>query len=185
MERVVPWLGRHRGGGMDGPGVEPHHRGRMRHASAPDARNAARAPRRRWRRWLLVVAALLAAWPLFVLVTTYTITLRSGLPGGRFGPCDAYRHSLASAIVAWTASPRCVEWVTTVMEGDEQGDSHRMDAHNNSVGIRLAARAADWSSLLQSVRAAVDGGVAMDERVLAYPDRIVWMPEVLWRDLWW
>jgi hypothetical protein len=157
----------------------------MQRTPAPDPRNAAKAPRRRWRRRLLVVTVLLAAWPLFVLGTTYTITLRSGLPGGRLGPCDAYRHSLASAIVAWTASPRCVEWVTAVMEGDDQGDSHRMDAHNNRVGIRLAARAADWSSLLQSVRAAVDAGVAIDERALADPDRIVWLPAESWRELWW
>jgi hypothetical protein len=157
----------------------------MRHGSRPRPLNAATASRRPWRRWLLVVAALLAAYPLFALGATYALTLRSGLPGGRHGPRDAYRHSLASALVAWTASPRCVEWVTAVMEGDDPGASHRMDAHNNRVGIRLAARAADWSSLLQSVRAAVDGGVAMDERALADPDRIVWLPAHRWRERWW
>lgn len=150
----------------------------------------ARPPsRRRWRRLALVVAALvvaaLAVYPAFVLGTTYTITQRSDLAGGRHGPRDAYRHSLASAIVAWTTSSRCVEWVTAVMERDDSDAGHCMDAHDNRVGIRLAARAADWASLLRDVRAAVDAGNVMDAVRLADPDRIVWLPPDRWLDRPW
>jgi hypothetical protein len=141
--------------------------------------------RRRWRRRLVLVLALLAAYPLFVLGTTYTITLRSGLDGGRHGPCDAYRHCLASAIVAYSSSPRFVEWVTAAMEGDDRGASHRMDAHNNGVGVRLAAGAANWSSLFASVRAAVDGGTVLDETFVGASDRVVWLPAAQWRARWW
>ena len=141
-------------------------------------------PRRRWRR-VLIAGFVIGAYPMFVLGTTYGITLRSGLAGGRHGPCDAYRHSLASAIVAWTTSARFVEWVTAVMEGDDPGASHRMDAHNNRVGIRIAATAPDWSSLLRAVRAAVDTGSVSDAAGLADPDHIVWLPADRWRDRWW
>lgn len=142
------------------------------------------ARRRRWRRWALVVA-LLAAYPGFVLAVTYTTTLRSGLPGGRHGPCDAYRHCLASAIVAFTLSPRVVEWVTAVMEGDDAGASHRMDAHNNAVGLRLAASAADWSALLRAVRSAVERGSLLEDSSCREPDRVVWLPPERWRERWW
>ncbi len=153
--------------------------GDLRAAAAPT-----KVVRRRWRRWLLVVA-LLAAYPGFVLGVTYTITLRSGFAGGRHGPCDAYRHCLASAIVAWTLSPRVVEWVTAVMEGDDAGTSHRMDAHNNRVGVRLAASAADWSSLLRAVRGAVDRGGLLDASSSPALDRVVWLPVERWRARCW
>lgn len=146
---------------------------------------AADRTRRSRRRLLLIAVLLLGTYPTFVLGTTYAITLRSGLEGGTNGPADAYRHSLASAIVAWTSSPRFVEWTTAVMEGDDSAASHRMDAHNNRVGIRLAARASDWTALLRSVRAAVNAGSPIDEARLADPDRIVWLPPELWLDRLW
>jgi hypothetical protein len=133
----------------------------------------------------LLAAVVLGAYPTFVLGTTYAITLQSDLEGGKHGPRDAYRHSLASAIVAWTLSPRFVEWTTAVMERDESIPGHRMDAHNNRVGIRVAARAADWATLRRSVRTAVDAGGPIDEASLADPDRIVWLPRDLWRDRLW
>jgi hypothetical protein len=71
--------------------------------------------KRLWRR-LFVFGALLGAYPAFVMGATYMQFFAADLPGGRNGPADAYRHSLASAIVAYTLSPRCVDWVTAVME---------------------------------------------------------------------
>ncbi|RBD48788.1 hypothetical protein BRM52_23015, partial [Xanthomonas oryzae pv. oryzae] len=89
---------------------------------------------RHWRVFALAMLAL-AAYPAFVLIAVYSQWLGSGLPGGRNGPADAYRHSLASAIVAYTLSPRCVDWVTAVMERGGVGTPSRaMDAHNNGIG---------------------------------------------------
>ncbi len=92
------------------------------------------APRRLLKRlhWPLSFALLVAVYPAFVLGTTYAHWLSADLPGGRHGPSDAYRHSLVSATVAYTGSPRWVDWVTAVMENGGRGDAARtMDAHNN------------------------------------------------------
>lgn len=133
---------------------------------------------RRLRRWL-ALAALAGAYPAFVLGTVYATTLRSDLPGGRHGPKDAYRHSLASATVAYTGSPRWVEWVTAVMEDGGRGDAARaMDAHNNRLGARIGARADSWTQMRADVFAAVQAGGAMVED----DDRITWLPPERWQD---
>lgn len=133
---------------------------------------------RRLRNWL-ALAALAGAYPAFVLGTVYATTLRSDLPGGRHGPKDAYRHSLASATVAYTGSPRWVEWVTAVMEDGGRGDAVRaMDAHNNRLGARIGARAGSWTQMRADVLAAVQAGGAMVED----DDRITWLPPDRWQD---
>ncbi len=137
---------------------------------------------RRWLkrlRWPLVVAAAIGAYPAFVLGTTYAHWLSVDLPGGRHGPSDAYRHSLASATVAYTGSPRWVEWVTAVMENDGHGDAARaMDAHNNRLGARIGHRAASWRAMQAAVLAAVeDGGIDTRD-----PDRLTWLPPERWQE---
>ena len=134
----------------------------------------------RWWRRAACAALALAAYPAFVLGTTYTLVLRSDLPGGRHGPQDAYRHSLASAIVAYTGTPRWVAWVTMVMEDDNgRGEASRaMDAHNNRIGARIGAEARSWSEMRANIDAAVAAGaVDADD-----PDRITWLPPARWRD---
>ena len=134
--------------------------------------------KRRWRQ-LFVVAVLLGAYPAFVLTATYAQWFKADLPGGRNGPADAYRHSLASAIVAYTLSPRCVDWVTTVMEHDGKGSPARaMDAHNNRLGARIGATADSWNAMQQAVLAAVKNG-AIDA---TSPDQITWLAPSAWRD---
>lgn len=143
-----------------------------------DAASAPRKPGRRWRRWLLA-GALFAAYPAFVLIATYTQFFAAGLPGGRNGPADAYRHSLASAVVAYTTSPRLVDWVTRVMERDGQGTRSRaMDAHNNRIGARIGSGADSWSAMQAAVREAVRAG-AVDARGA---DQITWLPPGEWQD---
>ncbi|WP_369938845.1 DUF6973 domain-containing protein [Xanthomonas medicagonis] len=133
---------------------------------------------RRWR-WVATALLVLAAYPAFVLVAVYAQWLGAGLPGGRNGPADAYRHSLASAIVAYTLSPRCVDWVTAVMERDGHGNASRaMDAHNNRIGARIGAAAPSWAAMQREVRAAVDHG-AIDARS---PDQITWRAPAAWQD---
>ncbi|MFZ5637305.1 MAG: DUF6973 domain-containing protein [Pseudomonadota bacterium] len=136
------------------------------------------ARRRRLFRALLVLA-IAGSYPAFVLGSVYAVTLRSDLPGGRHGPKDAYRHSLASATVAYTGSPRWVEWVTEVMENGGEGDAARaMDAHNNRLGARIGARAESWTQMRAAVFAAVQaGGVAVED-----PNRITWLPPERWQE---
>lgn len=140
-----------------------------------------RAHRRRWFRRLLVVALLLAVYPAFVFGSVYLATSRSDLPGGRHGPKDAYRHTLASATVAYTGSPRWVDWVTAVMEGDGRGDAARaMDARNNRIGARIGADAVSWNEMNAAVLRAVQaGGVEVEDE-----DRITWLPRERWQDRW-
>ena len=140
---------------------------------------APRLRRRRWRLRVFLALALLAAYPACVMVAVYSQWLGSGLPGGRNGPADAYRHSLASAIVAYTLSPLCVDGVTAVMERGGDGNASRaMDAHNNRIGARLGAIAPDWTAMQREVRAAVDQG-AIDARS---PEQITWLAPSAWRD---
>jgi len=136
------------------------------------------ARKRHWRR-LFVVAVVLGAYPVFVMVATYSHFFAAGLPGGRNGPADAYRHSLASAIVAYTSSPRCVDLVTAVMERGGQGNAARaMDAHNNRLGARIGAAADSWTAMQQAVLAAVNEG-AIDARS---PDQITWLAPDAWQE---
>ena len=114
-----------------------------------------------------------------VLGAVYAQCLGSDLPGGRDGPGDAYRHTLASAIVAYTSSPRCVDWVTRAMERDAQAFPDRaMDAHNNRIGARIGASATSWNSMQQAVLAAIHDGT-VDARS---PDQITWRAPNAWRE---
>ncbi len=132
----------------------------------------------RWR-WAIAAAFALGLYPAFVLGTVYTMTLRSELPGGRHGPKDAYRHSLASAIVAYTGSPAWVDWVTQIMENGGEGDAARaMDAHNNLLGARIGARADSWNDMQTAVLAAVKAGGANVED----QNRITWLPPERWQN---
>lgn len=133
----------------------------------------------RWLRPSALALTLLALYPTFVFGSVYAHWFAAGLPGGRNGPADAYRHSLASATVAYTGSPRWVAWVTAAMERDGRGsDMRAMDAHNNRIGARIGARAGSWAQMQHDVRAAVDAG-GID---VADPERITWLPRSRWRD---
>ena len=133
------------------------------------------------RRLRLIAATglVLAAYPAFVLGTVYARWFSADLPGGRNGPADAYRHTLASATVAYTASPRFVAWVTAVMENDGQGSPMRaMDAHNNRIGARIGVQARSWQEMQANVLRAVRAG-HVDA---ADADQITWLPRERWLD---
>ena len=128
-------------------------------------------------RLIAATGLVLAAYPAFVLGTVYAQWFRADLPGGRNGPSDAYRHSLASATVAYTTSPRLVAWVTHVMERDGLGsDMRAMDAHNNRIGARIGAQAVDWKDMQDRVLRAVDTGAVN----AGDTDRITWLPRERW-----
>ena len=133
------------------------------------------------RRYRLIAATVLvlAAYPAFVLGTVYAAWFKADLPGGRNGPADAYRHTLASATVAYTTSPRFVAWVTTWMERDGRGsDMRAMDAHNNRIGARIGAQAGSWSEMQARVRTAINAGHAGATN----DNQITWLPRERWLD---
>jgi hypothetical protein len=141
--------------------------------------NGRNVKRRMWWRRVFLMALILGSYPAFVLLSVYAATAQSDLPGGRNGPKDAYRHSLASATVAYTGSAQWVEWVTRVMEHGEGGDAaNAMDRHNNPLGARIGARAESWSDMRAAVLAAVKAGdvAAQDD------NRITWLPPEQWQE---
>lgn len=145
-------------------------RARQKRRARPDGRILGR-------RWWLPVTVLLA-YPLTVLVYVYGHSLAAGLPGGRHGPLDAYRHTLASAFVAYTLSPRAVAVVTRLMESSPDLSSW-MDRHNNAIGAEIGAEAASLRALQLQVRQRVlAGGVLATE-----PKRVTWMPPATWNRL--
>ena len=143
---------------------------------------ANREPRRLWRR-LLIVGVLLGMYPAFVMTATYWRFFEADLPGGRNGPADAYRHSLASAIVAYTLSPRCVDWVMAMMERGGEGSAARaMDAHNNRLGARIGATAGSWNAMQQAVLAAVKNGAIDAHAGARSPEQITWLAPSAWQE---
>jgi hypothetical protein len=130
------------------------------------------------RRWRWLALAAVGAYPLFVLAYVYWHALTSGLPGPRHGPQDAYRHALASAVVAYTISPRAVQWVTTVMEFADDAAS-RMDRHNNAIGAAIGAQSASFAQ----VRPEVEARVAAGRAGAADAQQVTWLPRQQWREL--
>src|ERR1043165_5662459 len=76
---------------------------------------------------------LLSIYPCFVLIYTWSCVFQSNLEGGRHGPLDAYRHTLASAVVSHTLGEWAVSLMTNLMESGGK-DSNNMDSHNNRIG---------------------------------------------------
>ncbi len=123
--------------------------------------------------------AVAAVYPVFVLGFVYSQFFTAGLPGGRHGPADAYRHSLASAVVAYTLHPRCVDWVTAVMERDGRGSAARvMDAHNNRLGARIGAQADSWHTMRRGIADAVARGAIN----ATSPEQITWLAPDAWQE---
>ena len=118
---------------------------------------------------------LASAYPAFVLGYTWNHVVRSNLSGGRHGPLDAYRHTLASAVVGFTLGPRAVEWATWAMESAGK-DADRMDRHNNLIGGGIGASARSFSEIEPAVRAQMLRGAvnALD------PGQVTWLPPERW-----
>ena len=140
--------------------------------------NPGRAMRRRkFLRGFCALAAVLGVYPAGVLSFTWSHVSRSDFQGGRNGPLDAYRHTLASATVAYTLGEWAVRGVTTLSESQGK-DSNRMDIHNNRIGAKIGARAGAFREIEPAVRQAVLNG-----RVHASDlDQITWLPKDQWRD---
>ena len=131
------------------------------------------------RRRVGALAVLLGVYPALVLGYTWSCVLRSDLRGGRHGPLDAYRHALASAVVAYTLNESAVNAITVLFESKGKA-SNRMDSHNNRIGAGLGSDATSFRDLEPTVRQLVSNG-AVDAAGL---DQITWLPENKWRDGW-
>jgi hypothetical protein len=133
--------------------------------------------KRPWLRRLLLAGLILAAYPAFVLTYTWSHVLQSPLPGGRHGPLDAYRHTLASAVVAHTLDARVILLVNGVMERHGRR-SNAMDIHNNLIGAGIGSRAARFSDIEPQVARSVAAG-RIDAPSLA---QTTWLPPEDWKE---
>ena len=125
------------------------------------------------------VFILITSYPLFVFIYTLSHVAVSDLEGGRHGPLDAYRHTLASAVVAYTLDARAVDFVTSLMEGGLK-DSNTMDRRNNKIGAEIGSQANSFSEIEAIVHDKVlDGGVNTTTE-----DKITWLPKEKWRNNW-
>ena len=127
--------------------------------------------------WLLLLVLALPIYPGFVLAYTWFHVLRSPLPGGRHGPLDAYRHALASAVVAYTLDSRAIHLVNDAMERHGK-QSNAMDIHNNLIGASIGAQAKRFSD----IEPAVTNRVATGTVNATAPDQITWLPERQWQE---
>jgi len=125
---------------------------------------------------IMIAVLLVSAYPAFVLGYTWSHVAQSNLPGGRYGPLDAYRHTLASAVVAFTLSPRAVELTTWFMER-RGNDANLMDRRNNQMGAAIGVHARSFGDIEPAVRAEVLRGAVNAPD----PVQVTWLPPERWR----
>ena len=128
--------------------------------------------KRRWF-WFLVVLFL---YPVFVLGYVWSHCYNSGFEGGKLGQLDAYRHTLASAVVTYTLSSRAVDLLTLIES--KSNKSGLMDRHNNRIGTNLGRQAARFTDIENQVFKSVKLGAenATDS------NQITWLPKAQWKN---
>lgn len=130
------------------------------------------------KKWI-ILAGVLSIYPVFVLGYVWYNCFISELRGGENGQLDAYRHSLASAVVAYTLSPAVVEIFTEVTEFPD-GSAYEMDRHNNNIGKTIGSQAASFNEINGLVQAAVQNGAENSTD----PKQITWLDESTWGTYW-
>ena len=126
---------------------------------------------------LAAIALVLCIYPLCVLIYTWTCVFQSDLEGGRDGPLDAYRHTLASAVVSYTVGEWGVNLTTFLMESRGK-DSNKMDRHNNRIGAKIGSHAKSFKELEPTVRKRVQAGAAYSKDT----NQSTWLSKERWRD---
>jgi preprotein translocase subunit SecF len=126
---------------------------------------------------IAALALMLCIYPACVIIFTLSYVLKSDFEGGRNGKLDAYRHSLASATVAYTLGEWAVDVTTCIFESSGK-DSNVMDAHNNRIGARIGSKVKTFSDIEPAVRHAVDNGQVS----ASDSDQITWLAPSKWRD---
>ena len=124
---------------------------------------------------LLLIGFLLIIYPAFILSYIWMQCFKSDFTGGKNGQLDAYRHTLASAVVAYTLSPKAVLVVTTIME--RKGNiANLMDQHNNALGSEIGVDAKSLHELNSKVIDHIQhGAVNTSNRT-----QTTWLPKYFW-----
>lgn len=112
-----------------------------------------------------------------VLIFVWWQCYTSAFQGGKNGQLDAYRHTLASAVVAYTSSPKMVGLVTAVME-NKNSAANLMDQHNNAIGANIGAHASSISSLPMLVNAQITQGKVNT----SCQNQTTWLPKSWWKE---
>jgi len=132
--------------------------------------------RRRWVFRIGLALIILGIYPAWVLGYTWSRVYKAEFQGDRHGPLDAYRHALASGVLAYTFGEKTVEVFSHAMEfGGKR--SNRMDIHNNLIGAKIGAGAKSFGEIEPLVKKAVQEGI-IDSQDKA---RITWLPEEDWK----
>ncbi len=127
----------------------------------------------------ILLLGILAIYPSFIFGYTLSHVAKSGFPGGRYGPLDAYRHTLASALVAYTLNEEAVSLVTKVMESENR-DFDLMDQHNNRIGAKIGTSAKAFSDIEPTVREFVENGTVNSNN----ENQVTWLSANRWVDGW-
>ncbi len=122
--------------------------------------------------WTLAISAI---YPAIVLSYVWYHCFVSDFQGGKNGPLDAYRHTLASAVVAYTLSPKAVALFTDVSEY-EGSASNLMDRHNNRIGAEIGTSAKSFAQINELVIQYVKSGA---ENTLV-SHQISWLKKSFW-----
>jgi len=126
---------------------------------------------------LAAIALAICIYPLCVLIYTWTFLFQSDLEGGRGGPLDAYRHTLASAVVSYTVGEWGVKVTTFLMESSGK-DSNKMDYHNNQIGAKIGSDAKSFKEIESKVYKRVLAGTAYSKNT----NQITWLEKERWHD---
>ncbi len=132
-------------------------------------------------KWLILSLVLLTIYPAFVLSYVWRECFFSDFQGGKSGQLDAYRHTLASAVVTYTSSPKVVDIVTVCMEGKGRADN-LMDRHNNLIGAKIGLTAKSFSQIHTLVRQQVSKGTenAIENSQITWLARPYWGKSLFW-----
>ena len=122
--------------------------------------------------WFLLLFFIYSA---SVLIFVWWQCYVSPWQGGKNGQLDAYRHTLASAVVAYTISPKLVTLVGTVMER-KNFESNLMDKQNNRIGAEIGAKARSLNEVCQNVVAQVAQGTVNASNA----NQTTWLPQSYW-----
>ena len=127
------------------------------------------------KKYLILAILLPFLYLVFVLSFVWWHCYFSQFTGGKNGPLDAYRHTLASAVVAYTSSPKVVSLVTVVMERKGQ-QANLMDKHNNAIGAKIDKNATTFNALKPAVMLSISQGAINATQAT----QITWLPQQYW-----
>lgn len=119
--------------------------------------------------------ALALLYVVLVLGYVWWHCYQSPLKAGANGPLDAYRHTFASAVVAYTTSPKVVQLVSKVMERKNR-PANLMDKHNNAIGMRIGQQVKSLDEIHARVLVKVESGTVN----AADSDQTTWLPPQYW-----